>query len=172
MERYREFLTDFSEPSFRFAASPAQYAAWRDGLAALSGDKSLQAVMSAMAAVLSDPAARGNVPAGVLQNALDWLESLRQRLEQANRAYGAVHMLETSAVMADSDGEPVPGTERPEVFVWNERSISDTEAMDAIKAGMGEFSDKVVRLSPAQAALLFPDRAELEENDEEDSKNG
>ncbi len=155
-ETYKEFRTDFSMPAFRFDGAPALRPMEGCGL-----DEAM-AELAAQAVKLEDARARG-----ACRQALDWLETLKQRLEKANRAYGAVHMAYATSVTATSDGVPVPGTEIPEAFAWNVSSISDDEAMDLVGRGMAEFDQRIVCMTQTQAEHLFPDRGPDPEGTEE-----
>lgn len=155
-KRYKEFKSDFTAPSFRYVMSTRQGES-RDDAVPLLQDGSLDAVMRAMNILMTS----GDIPKGMAYDAaraaLDWLETLRQRLEQANRTFSDIKLIETTSVMANSDGEPIKGTERPEVYAWNENVISEAAVTELLRTGAADYSNKVIKLTIEQAANLFPD---------------
>lgn len=154
-KRYDTFKTDFTAPSFRYVMSTQQGES-RDDAVPLLQNGSLDAVMRAMNILMTS----GDIPNGMAHDAaraaLDWLETLRQRLEQANRTFSDIKLIEATAVMANSDGEPIRGTERPEIYAWNESVISEAAVTELLRTGAVDYSHKVVKLTPQQAANLFP----------------
>ena len=125
-------------------------------------DVSLKAAMDAVAAL------RGSSgdPDGVLSLALDWLHTLRIRLEKADAAMSAVRLVEFVSSVADSDGNPVPGTEAPRILAYNTAVISDAEATELLDTGRYELDGRVIVMWPSEAKILFPDMHEVKEDDQ------
>lgn len=165
----KEYKTDFSAPCCRFQPGQEQYDAWENQADQLSEREDLDSVMALLASIVNhyETNQMDHLQCICYRKALDWMESLKQRLEKANRAYHAIHMAAVTAVTATSDGVPVHGTERPEVFAWNVGAISDDDAMAQINRGMAEFDQRIVRMTPQQSKNLFPDQNELEDDTED-----
>ncbi|MCM1295869.1 MAG: hypothetical protein NC311_10035 [Muribaculaceae bacterium] len=172
-EKYTDFKTDFTAPKFQFEATPEQKAAWKGNIRDLAGRQDLESVIRALAALTSlDPVeAMGYAydRQAAMKSAMHWLETLRQRLEAANRSCTAVRLIKTHSVMANSDGEPIPGTEIPVVFAYNSQNLDDDAAMKLMDSGAAEWCDQVVKMTPMQAHYLFPGHdAGLFEEDKKD----
>lgn len=67
---------------------------------------------------------------------------------------------------ATSDGEPVPGTERRVVILFNKNRISKEEVEELVNKDMFEYDDRVVVLRPGQLDWL------RDKEDVDDKKTG
>lgn len=67
---------------------------------------------------------------------------------------------------ANSDGEPVPGTERQVVILFNKDRISKEEVEELVNKDMLEYDDRVVVLRPGQLDWL------RDKEDVDDKKTG
>ena len=90
------------------------------------------------------------------RKALDWLQSLKDRVEAANRTLGAIRVIEYGSACCDSDGEPVPGTEVPCAMAYNRTVMTDEDAEKILKKGDPEHDPRIVTASPEQMAAMFP----------------
>lgn len=165
--------TDFTKPSEKFRPPDESTAAWYRDLDKLAkGDESLDSAMKALAAI---EAVHGTRTLDALQrmicrSAMDWLQSLKVRLENANEKYGAVRILEYSTCTANSDGEPIEETRHDMCLVYNQNTISDEDAEDLLRQDRHMLDDRVLVLWPSQVAALFPDRTPIAEEDENAGK--
>ena len=57
--------------------------------------------------------------------------------------------------MADSDGEPIPGTERERNLIFNRTQISDDEVTQLINDDAWELDDRIVSVHSYQLKYLF-----------------
>lgn len=61
---------------------------------------------------------------------------------------------ETILYTADSDGNPVEGTERPVMVMFNQTQISKEEVEELFNNDMWEYDNRVVPITPKQLAYL------------------
>ena len=57
--------------------------------------------------------------------------------------------------MADSDGEPIPGTKRDRNLIFNCTQISEDEVHQLINADAWELDDRIVSIHSSQLKYLF-----------------
>lgn len=57
--------------------------------------------------------------------------------------------------MADSDGEPIPGTERERNLIFNCTQISEDEVNTLIEDDAWELDDRIVSIHSSQLKYLF-----------------
>ena len=57
--------------------------------------------------------------------------------------------------MADSDGEPIPGTERERNLIFNCTQISEDEVNQLINDDAWELDDRIVSVHSSQLKYLF-----------------
>ena len=57
--------------------------------------------------------------------------------------------------MADSDGEPIPGTERERNLIFNCTQITENEVNQLIDDDAWELDDRIVSLHSSQLKYLF-----------------
>lgn len=165
--------TDFSKPSEQFRPSWNETDAWGKNLDNLAkSDGSLDNAMKALAAIAAGHGTGDldSLQRMICRNAMDWLQSLKVRLEAANEAYGAVRILEYSICTANSDGKPIEETRRDMCLVYNLNTISDEDAEDLLRKDRYTLDDRVLVLWPGQVAALFPDRMTIAEEDEDAGK--
>lgn len=168
----KTYVTDFSMPNTAFTPSRDDLDAWNGDIDHICFGKDLDSCMRALACIVDeyDSKDMDRLMCRTYHLALDWLQTLKDRLEHANRTMGAIHGFQFSSVCASSDGEPVPGTRRPLYMMYNTESITDEEA-EKLFTGMHspDLDDRVVVMRPAQAKALFPamcNRYEKEESED------
>lgn len=165
--------TDFSKPSGQFRPTWEETDAWGKDLDSLAkSDESLDNAMKALAAIAAGHGTGrlDSLQRMICRNAMDWLQSLKVRLETANETYGAVRILEYSTCTANSDGEPIEETRHDMCLVYNRNTISDEDAEDLLRQDRHTLDDRVLVLWPGQVAALFPDRKTIAEEDEDAGK--
>lgn len=57
--------------------------------------------------------------------------------------------------MADSDGEPIPGTERERNLIFNRTQITEDEVHQLINDDAWELDDRIVSIYSSQLKYLF-----------------
>ena len=57
--------------------------------------------------------------------------------------------------MADSDGEPIPGTERERNLIFNRTQITEDEVNQLINDDAWELDDRIVSVHSSQLKYLF-----------------
>ena len=57
--------------------------------------------------------------------------------------------------MADSDGEPIPGTERERNLIFNRTQITEDEVQQLINDDAWELDDRIVSVCSSQLKYLF-----------------
>lgn len=102
-----------------------------------------------------------------VKRALDWLLSLKKRLDESNKKLGAVKAVPFTSGCADSDGKIVPGTEVAKLMFYNTDVISDDGAMKLLSDGRQELDPRVVVLWPQEAVALFPALHDADEKGED-----
>ncbi len=150
--------TDFTKPCAEFRPSPEDIKAWNGDLDAITDKEDLDSVMKSLASIADeyDRLGMDRLQCTIYHKALDWLQSLKGRLEEAVATLDAVRVIEYTSCCANSDGKPVRGTERPMYMVYNRRVIGDADAEEILKQGRQDLDPRVVVLWPSQAFALFP----------------
>lgn len=158
-ENEKRYVTDFSLPSAGFTPAPSSLDAWNKDINRLHFGKDLDSCMKTLACIVDeyDSKQMDHLQCKVYHLALDWLQTLKDRLEDANQTIGAIHGFEFSTMCADSDDNPVPGTEQKACMMYNTAIITDEEA-EKLLSGMcsPDLDDRVIVMRPAQARNLFP----------------
>ena len=151
--------TDFSKPCTKFEPSREDLGAWESRLNDLIDRNDLDSVMRALATIVADYDAHhiDHIQCHVYHKALDWMCSLKERLENANRCLQEICIAECVERMATSDGAPVPGTERAVSVVYNSRTISIEEVERLLKSGRIESDPRVILSWPENVRNVFPD---------------
>lgn len=151
------------KPSARFAPSRRELDEWNGRIDELQNDEGLDACMQVLACIVDhyDTMKMDHLQCVIYHRALDWLATLRKDLE-------AFRVIEYEDACADSDGDRVPGTERPMYMAYNTNVVTDEEARGIIGKGRHETDPRVVVLWPSQAEALFPALRERPEEDGED----
>lgn len=156
-----------NKPDVKFAPSRAELDAWNTQAGELQSDESLGACMKLLACIVDEYDAKqmDRLPCLVYHRALNWLATLKARLE----SFKAVAY---ESCLSDSDGKPIPGTGYGKYMVYNTAVIGDAEAEKLLQQGRQDTDRRVVDLWPEQAFALFPSlRPEIENPDEEADKN-
>lgn len=150
---------DFSRPAEVFAPSALDIAEWNGRIDDLRRDDGLDSVMKSLACLVDELAAFqiNYEQRSCCRKALDWLQSLKTRLEQANDAMQSIQGIELVTCCSDADGNPVPYTAHTELVMFNTRTIPESEVDELIQSGRINFDPRVVVMQPSQAKNLFPD---------------
>lgn len=88
----------------------------------------------------------------------------KDKLERIARQAMNIQIMEAEFQSANSDGEPIEGTERIVCLLYNLENISTKEVEDAMMNGRYMFDDRILMADPARAAKLFPHRGEARRN--------
>ena len=162
---------DFKEPTEKFGPSREELDRWGADINRLRLNSDLDSVMRELACIYDWYRRDGvdHLQQKAYRKALDWLQTLKSRLEDANRKLGAIKALEYTDGCGDSDGKLVPGTEQTKIMLYNTDVISDQHAEGVLDAGLQDLDPRVVVLWPSQAAALFPGlgRGEKDKDEEE-----
>lgn len=161
--------TDFSRPSERFRPDKADIEAWNGRIDEMAESEDLESVMRSLASIVNeyDDHNMDRLQCGIYHKALDWLQTLKTQVDGLRGKLGAVRAIQYTSRMANSDGEPVSGTERIMYLFYNRNTISDKDAETVLDRGDPELDPRVVVMWPSQAAALFPDLCEAKEEDDE-----
>ena len=65
-----------------------------------------------------------------------------------------VRRIDFGICCANSDGEPIKGTERDRCVLFNSTVISYDEVIELIESGMYEFDSRIIVTTPIQADNL------------------
>lgn len=162
--------TDFSKPTEVFAPSGSDIAEWNGRIDELRRDDGLDSVMKNLACLADELAAFqiNYEQRSCCRKALDWLQTLKARLEKASDKMQSIKGIELVTCCSDSDGNPVPYTTHTEVLMFNAKTISESEIEELIQSGRVDFDPRVVMMQQSQAANLFPD---MYVSDKEDTDN-
>lgn len=155
----KTYVTDFSMPNQAFTPSKEDLEAWNKDIDRLHFNRDLDSCMRVLACIVDeyDSKQMDRLPCQAYHLALDWLQTLKDRLEHANRDKGAIHGIKFSTVCADSDNKPVPGTERESYMIYNVENITDEEAEKLLHNMYSpNLDDRVIVIRPDQAKSLFP----------------
>lgn len=161
--------TDFSKPTETFSADERDLDMWSAEADELMEKDDLESVMQALACIedwYEQEPGYDRQQARTYHKALDWLVSLKARLENANARLGAIQTVKFTESYCDSDKKPIPGTEMTSVMVYNARTIPEDEALDLLRSGKAHLSSRVAMLRPDQAKALFPEMYETPETHE------
>ena len=150
--------TDFSKPSCRFDPDEDQVKAWEQDVDGLVKKPDLDSCMAVLATIVADYSRHGvdRAQCAAIRQGLDWMQTLKARLEKANEAIGQVCVVDYSTSCGDSDGNPVPGTETDMSLIYNQSVISDDDAMALLKSGMADRDPRVIVAWPENARSVFP----------------
>lgn len=159
--------TDFSQPTEAFAPSALDIAERNGRIDDLRRDDDLDSVMKSLACLVDELAAFqiNCEQRNCCRKALDWLQTLKARLEKANDNMQSIKGIELVACCSDANGNPVPYTTHTEVLMFNAKTISESEIEELIRSDRVDFDPRVVMMQQSQAANLFPDMYISEEED-------
>lgn len=151
----KEYVSDFSAPCSEYVPPEGDLDAF---LPDSRPKEDLDGVMLSLAAITAhyEKNRMDGLQCRTYRKALDWLQSLKDRVEDANRTLGAIRVIGYGSACCDSDGEPVPGTEMSHMMAYNRNTITDEDAEKILERGDPERDPRVVAASPEQMAALFP----------------
>lgn len=89
---------------------------------------------------------------------MDNLESAK--LEKIGRQAMNIQMIEAVFKAVDSDGEPIEGTDRPTVFLYNLEKITAAEVEKVLNDGSYMFDTRILEADPERVANIFPHAGE------------
>lgn len=89
---------------------------------------------------------------------MDSLESAK--LEKIGRQAMNIQMIEAVFKQVDSDGEPIEGTERPRMFLYNLEKISAEEVEKILNHGDYMFEPRILEADPERVLNIFPHAGE------------
>lgn len=158
---------DFSRPTEVFAPSGSDIAEWNGRIDQLRSSDDLDSAMKSLAYLVDELTAFqiNYEQRNCCRKALDWLQSLKTRLERANDAMQSIQGIELVTCCSDADGNPVPYTAHTELVMFNTRTISESEVDELIQSGRISFDPRVVMMQPSQAKSLFPDMCVSDKED-------
>lgn len=148
----------FESPSVKFAPSDADIDVWSEKINAMKDLDDLDSAMRVLACIVHSYE-RMNVDhlqRAAYRKALDWLATLKSRLEKTNDFIGGLRVLEYSVAISDSDGKPVHGTERRRALLYNTATVSDEEAGRILSRGTQDYDPRVISDSPTSVRNVFP----------------
>lgn len=162
--------TDFSRPTEVFAPSGSDIAEWNGQIDRLRHDDGLESTMKRLACLIDESTAFqiNCEQRNCCRKALDWLQTLKTRLEKANDNVQSIKGIELVTCCSDADGNPIQYTAHTELLMFNTKTISEAEIEELIRSGRVNFDPRVVMMQPSQAANLFPD---MYISDKEDTDN-
>lgn len=82
------------------------------------------------------------------------------KLEKIGRQAMNIQMWEAEFKNADSDGNPIDGTEHLKMFLYNLEKISAKEMEKALLDGSYEFDTRIMEVDPERARNIFPHAGE------------
>ena len=85
----------------------------------------------------------------------------RQKLLKVVQQAMNIQIMEMSFQMANSDGDPIEGTDRIVSALYNRETISDEEVKQVAKHGGLAFDERIIVTDPIRIGHVFPHRGEL-----------